>query len=509
MKNQPPKFVSYILPKISNIYWMAAFFGLLIYGRQKMNADGDLALHLSMGRYILENRQIPLQDVFSHTLAGQPAAQHKWLAQLIFAYLERLFGLEGIVLLCALVIACTFWFVYKHATDTTRSILSIVAVVTLAMVTSMIHWLIRPHVFTFLFLAAWMLVLQMLRKGKLRRWWLLPAMMLMWVNTHGGFIAGIVTWATFGLGVGYDASFGRIPADEPLPVNFWRYYLLGGAGALGTTLLNPSGIGLWNLIIFHLGNRYLADITIEFQSPNFHEPTFWPFLIMIGLLLVVTGLRQKKMDAGPLFTAIVWLFFGLYSARNIPLFAIVSTPLLAQGLDEFFSMSASKIKFIGRLKQIDIRLQAVDSQLKGVLWPVLSILVAVVGLSLGMRFDFEGQGYDFDPEVFPVAAVDWLIENPQEGEMFNDFMWGGYLQLRLWPEKRVFIDSNSDFYGEAFVRQYMQVMQLEEGWEGVLDQYDVDWAILPQDIRAAQALQTDLGWEVVYEDGVAVILRRE
>ena len=93
--------------------------------------------------------------------------------------------------------------------------------------------------------------------------------------------------------------------------------------------------------------------------------------------------------------------------------------------------------------------------------------------------------------------------------MFNDFMWGGYLQLRLWPEKRVFIDSNSDFYGEAFVRQYGQVIFQEEGWESVLDQYNVDWAILPINMKAAEAIEWDLGWEVIYEDETATILRRE
>ena len=92
--------------------------------------------------------------------------------------------------------------------------------------------------------------------------------------------------------------------------------------------------------------------------------------------------------------------------------------------------------------------------------------------------------------------------------MFNNFLWGGYLQYRLWPEKRVFIDSNSDFYGEAFVRQYMQVINLEQGWQAVLESYDVSWAILPADIRAAQAIQTDLGWEVIYEDETAVILSK-
>ena len=93
--------------------------------------------------------------------------------------------------------------------------------------------------------------------------------------------------------------------------------------------------------------------------------------------------------------------------------------------------------------------------------------------------------------------------------MFNSFMWGGYIQYRLWPEKRVFIDSNSDFYGEDFVRQYMQVINLQDGWEDVLDQYDVTWAILPPEMRVVSALQNDLGWDTVYQDDTAVVLQRK
>lgn len=54
--------------------------------------------------------------------------------------------------------------------------------------------------------------------------------------------------------------------------------------------------------------------------------------------------------------------------------------------------------------------------------------------------------------------------------MFNYFTWGGYLLYRQWPERRVFIDGQADFYGEAFTRKYGQVICAQEGWEAVLDE---------------------------------------
>jgi hypothetical protein len=505
MEKQPSKISSYLFPTIGDMLWMAVFWGVLIYGQRMINADGDFALHLSMGRFILNHRNIPLQDVFSHTLAGQPAAQHKWLAQLLFAQAERMLGFGGVILLCALAISTAFWLVYKRARKECSTLSVAVFILLIALVVSMIHWLIRPHVFTFLFLAIWMIVLKRLRDGNLKSWWLLPVLMIFWVNLHGGFIAGFVTWFIYGLGIAWDALWGRITPVK----KFWRIYVLGGVSALGASLINPTGIGLWNLIITHLGNRYLAAVTVEFWSPNFHKADFWPFMIMIGLMVALVDLNKEDIDSGLLLNAVAWLFMGLYSARNIPLFAIVSAPLLVHGLDRFFIKTASRFEFIGRLKRVDDRILNVDVRLKGYVLPALSILFAVLGLSLGLRFDAQGQGYRFDPEVFPVAAVDWLEENPQEGEMFNYFTWGGYLQYRLWPEKRVFIDSNSDFYGEAFVRQYIQVIMLQEGWEDVLDQYDVTWAILPLNESAAGALQSVLDWGVIYEDETAVILVRE
>jgi len=51
------------------------------------------------------------------------------------------------------------------------------------------------------------------------------------------------------------------------------------------------------------------------------------------------------------------------------------------------------------------------------------------------------------------------------------------------------------------------VILLQEGWEEVLDQYDVSWAILPTDERVAKAIQADLGWVPIYQDDTAIILR--
>ena len=470
-----------------------------------MNQGGDLLLHLNLGKYILDSGKIPLRDLFSHTMNGQPVIQHEWLSGVIYELIVRLIDFKGVVLLSALLISITFWLVFKTTREKSRFLITSFLVSFLSMTASIIHWHTRPHIFTFLLLAFWMILLNRLSDGNLKRWWLLPVIMLFWVNLHGGFIAGFLTWFIYGFGLVFDNI---IFHKENLHANFWRYYLLGGISSFFVTLLNPSGFGIWKMVTSHLGNKYLADTTVEFQSPNFHQEITWPFLLIIGLLVIVIGLSRKKIRSELLFSSTVWLALSLYSARYIPLFAIISAPLLVQGMDDLLINSANHLNFINQIKKLDKTLNHIDLQINGKIWPLISILVVIITFLSGSRLDFEGLGYEIDPEKFPVDAVNWLDENPQEGNMFNFFIWGGYLEYTLWPEELVFVDSKQDFYGEAFMQQYRNVFYVEEGWEEVLDPYDVSWAILPTDERAAEAIQAVLGWVAIYRDDTTVILKK-
>jgi len=509
MKNRTPNILMYLFPSLGAVIWIGVFFGVLSLGHRMMNLDGDLGRHLVVGGYILDHGVIPLRDLFSHTLFGQPFTPHEWLAEIIFTLFFRLLGLNGIILVSALVISTAFWLVFIRLRAESKFLLPALLVVFLAIAASSLHWLTRPHLFTFLLLALWMIVLFEMRRGKLQFWWLLPVLMLIWANLHGAFIAGFLTWLIYGVGLGWDVFWGRFQQGKELYTHFWRYYVLGGAAAFLTSLINPSGVGLWKTSIGYIGNQYLVNHTMEYLSPNFHDPGTWPFLLFIGLLVMVLGLKNKKIESEFLFTAASWLLIGLYSTRNIPLFAIVAAPLLSQGLEDIFYDSPHQFKFVNRLQELDARLLKIDLGRKGIFWPVACICIAVVAFRAGIRFDINQKGNAFDPQVFPVDAVNWLDNHPQKGEMFNYFTWGGYLLYRLWPDKLVFIDGQTDFYGEDFTRQYEKVITMSTGWENVLDLYHVDWIILPRGEAIVQSFRTSLDWATIYEDNTSVIIRRK
>lgn len=509
MNKSTPRFLLYFLPGLGGILWLSAFFGVIALGPQMMNVDGDLGRHLTIGQYILDQGKIPFTDLFSHTMPGQPVTPHEWLAQVIFALANRVMRLDGVILTCALVIATSFWLVFRRARQASQGLLVAVLAAILAIAASSLHWLSRPHIFTFLMLALWMNLLEDMRWGRLRRWWLMPVLMAVWANLHGAFIAGFFTWGFYGAGLAWDALTRRFPKGESLHGHFWRYYLLGGVLSFIATLANPSGFHLWGTSVGYIGNRYLVSHTMEYLPPNFHDPSTWPFLVFIGLLVISFGLCSKRIEAGQLFLVSAWLMMALYSVRNVPLFAIISAPVLATGLQDWLHASRPQGKLFPRLHSLDQRLLATDRSLRGLLWPALSLLFVVLCFNANVHLDFQQRGNEFDSQVFPVEAVAWLKDHPQEGEMFNYFPWGGYLLYRLWPDHRVFIDGQTDFYGEDFTRQYEKVISLSDGWQEVLDQYQVGWVILPRGEALTQQIQSDPGWLTVYEDNVAAIFSRK
>ena len=92
--------------------------------------------------------------------------------------------------------------------------------------------------------------------------------------------------------------------------------------------------------------------------------------------------------------------------------------------------------------------------------------------------------------------------------MFNEFNWGGYLLHRLWSTQLVFMDSQTDFYGESLTREYSQMISAENGWKKKLEKYEIDWVIIPGSSLLAQALKTEPHWRTLYQDETTIIMRK-
>jgi len=485
----------FLLPHLHDILFVVIFYFTILLG-SNLFRDGDPGRHITIGKYILENRTIPMHDLFSYTMYGQPLTPHEWLAQLIYGAGYYFLGLNGVVLIAAVLIALTAVLIYREIKRRTNSLILSFVFSLLAISTTMIHWLARPHLFTFLYVALWTPRLSRLARGEKVPQWQFPLIMLLWANTHGAFIAGFVIWAAFII----EILWSRLSHSAKTDRKIFHGLLMAGGASFLATFFNPAGWRLWITSAGYITNRYLVDLTSEYRSADFHQPGAWPFVIMIMLGIFIFSRSWKKLPIAESLLFTGWMFLGIYSARNIPLFAIVSGPILAD------SPQMLVFKF-PTFQWIEQKLSNLEHHLRGSLWPLASILVIGALLASGCKLDGQKQGYHFNTKEFPVDAGDWLDNNPQSGNMFNYFPWGGYLIYRFWPEQRVFIDGQLDFYGEDFTMKYEQILLAVDGWQTLMVNFGIAWVLIPPNEPLALVLQLDPAWKNIYEDSTAVIFR--
>jgi hypothetical protein len=221
---------------------------------------------------------------------------------------------------------------------------------------------------------------------------------------------------------------------------------------------------------------------------------------LIALLIFAISRRDQPVSMGRSFLVAGMMLLGLYSVRNIPFAVVACAPMIGA--------SARSFDRFGGLQKLEKKLQAAQSGLRGAVWSLLTVVVTASLLISGQSLDAAKRGNAFDPSLFPVRALDWLSAHPQPGHVFNEFTWGGYMLFRLWPEQKVFIDGQTDFYGAALVRDYLTMLNARDGWEGLLEKYQIDWALLPGEVPLARSLKTNPQWRILYEDDISVILKK-
>jgi hypothetical protein len=494
------KILRFFLPRIEYILLAAVFWGIVASGPKILNFDGDLPRHILTGNLILHTGRVATTDIFSFRTEGYPSYPHEWLSQVLLAAVYDWRGLDGIVLLTALVVMLTWGLVFRQALSRSNSFFSALLFVALGVAASQIHVLPRPHIFTYLLTAIWIALLEAIHEDRPRLWWALPLVMLVWVNMHGMFVLGIIILVIYLIGDFLDApSLAWFTSEKT------KWLLLAATMSLIATLFSPSGPSIWEAIISLGSNSYITSKIPEYQSPNFHLPETWPFILILLLTILGAARLTQRVHWKDILLVMVFAGLGLYTARMIPLFAIVITPIAAMTVAAWIRSEYSK----SQLLTIQENISKINSTANGLIWVFVIVLGTAVLLRSGKTIDPQGRGNSFDQRFFPVEAVSWLETHPQNGHMFNEFDWGGYLLLKLWPHQQIFMDGHTHIYGEKLTREYEHVVSLATGWQNILQKYDVRWAILRVNSSLAKALLSSADWQRVYQDKTAIILVRK
>jgi hypothetical protein len=450
-------------------------------------------------------------------MQGKPWYAWEWLYDVGIAQVHRWAGLNGVVFFSALIIAVTFAVTFRFSLKRGGSIAGTLLTLLLAIGTATIHFLARPHLLSWLLMLIWFYLLDSFESnptsGSKLLW--LPAIMLLWVNLHGGFLVGFFLLGIYLLTNLWDFLWYRNPGQRTVSSKqFKRVALIGMLCALAT-LINPYGYKLHIHIYQYLSNHFLMGHISEFQSPNFHgiaEQCFVLLCLIAVVALVVTGMKPRPVD---LLLVLFAVASGLYASRNLPssaiLLVLVIAPFLTKHSDEKADAEPKPTpQKISYFHALSFRMEALEKHLRGHLWPMLAVLgVLWICMHTGKLGAQQLMNASFSEERFPVYAADILERGHIAGPIFSPDEWGGYLIYRLYPGTKVVLDDRHDLYGEQFFKDYLKLIRLEPGWQEVLNNNLVNWVLMPAQSPLGGALSTDKDWAVEYRDKVAVLLHRK
>ncbi len=463
--------------------------------------DPDFGWHLRTGQIILSSG-IPKMDPFSYTMPSYPYVDHSWLTDLVIAKLFPLIGMWGLALVSTLITFATIFIALsvKRAPSRHSLWLGLVLLVSSFFAFETVRPLIMSWLmFSFLLFVFW-------DKERLRKWrFLIPVVFLVWANLHGAFVVGLIAYGLFLAGASIRQKRVNLADVGTILVS------------IGVTLANPYGTGLWWQLWNEITSTHQKFAIAEWLPSIFSFEPAIMVLTALGAGLVIRYRSQLSLEKISLF--LFFLFLAVSSVRHIPFLALVSVPILFEGLSLLIS-EVKKIKF-GKT-----RLATAIS-----FCFILSVfLFLVYGTTFIWRTFLSPQKESFYPE----AAVNFLHQNLPSGQIFSTYGWGGYLIWKL-PEKKVFIDGRMAIWeqnGRSIFKEYQQIVSGETDYEFAFAKYGVTtvlWPKLKKPSGLSNVLQEkinilfgvkdegkDLGerladneWKKVYEDQVALVYRKE
>lgn len=476
-------------PRLQSIVqWLAiaavVCFALQVFSDNK--ADVDLWGNVGFVRALPGTDGFHTTNTYSYTEPDGPWVNHEWLAEYLLHAAWRLGGNPGLLLLKMVLGFCVLALMHRTLRHECRSGAVRFLLIVLMISTMSYGFSTRPHHFTYLLLAVFLLLLKRFR----RRAWLhllvFPLLGMLWANLHGAFFIGSLVLLVHA-GTGTVRNRRRATPDRLLPL-----VLFGGVALfVAATFVNPFGVRLWGFI-FESGataRTYLSEW--EPFSPIRHGVTHIDFVCLAVIVCCAYPFSRTHKDV--VWTALLYLSLlaAIVLRRNIPLFAIVAGFTVGRHVD---SMAGEVIdRLAGRIPR----------------WVWIVVLALFIPFSLYTAATFNKRDplqIEVKPDDYPLRTVAFMKEHGLCGNVFVFFDWAEYCIWHLYPECRVFMDGRfRSAYSGPVVEDYLAGLYGHRGWERILTMYPTDMVLVHYGNPLARHLAHRRDWQLIHADGPAML----
>lgn len=480
---------------------------ILIYYPSRCE-DYDIYYHLKFGEHFIKNWTFKLDhSMFSWTPADPAWRYGIWLGSSALYLAYQLFSGPGLYAIQWFVFLSII-FIYFRFTRVIGDSFDMSSYLTLALVFVALNLTaiyIKPELFTTLFFTITVFIYFYTKHTQKSLFLIYPVLLLLWVNTHGGYLTGLAFISIALTGEAINSFFLK---KGSLPPRLLKHLAIAVFASYIAVLFNPYGLD------YHIGiiksivtEEYMGYATQVYAWANMWKyllprdgdfpfrfvNTAWALVLMamsFGILSIYLYVKKRFFDITVILLNGFFFYEGMKAAR-----VTIFLPLLWM-----FSI-------IYILKKSD------SLSIKKAFAPI-SLLLFVL---LSVYIIQQGTVFLEDPSWFgsnlmkyaPVKEVEYVKKHKLPGPIFNDYLIGGYLIWDMYPDYKVFIDPRYGPYWKEVGPDYFKFTQNynPESYKNFTAKYPFRICLLS--MRENNLIFFLLGtgdWRILFFDKAAIIL---
>ena len=480
--------------------------GCLVVVSMSHYSDTDLWGHVRYGQDVLATGTLPATATHTYTAVGYPWINHENLAEIVLAWIAIHLGMAGMTAFSTLLSLLVLVLMERNATRQGVGFLVQSLVILLATCAMGPGWGFRPQVFTYTLFALLLVILERCfrdpERPEARVLWLAPPLFVLWVNAHGGFLAGLAVLALY-LGCRAVVALWRRGRDG---LGEARTYALVLAACALATLFNPYG------------PRLLAWIAADLAPPRpeiseWHalvppDPWFFIFALLVGLCVAgwAAGGRRDPAQAA---VALVIGWQAVVHARHLPFFGLLAGFWLPAPVEALWARRRRAARPPGPPPSPRaVRVLARASTATAVL--LLATLL------------FQSRTLWVNRSQYPVDALQFMADRQLAGKLVVHFDWAQYALAALAPDTTVAIDGRlRTCYPQSVADLYFDFLLGDQPairWRApdsppvddraILRLADPDLSLASRHYKHGLKVMRRSGWVLLYQDGLSELWGR-
>jgi hypothetical protein len=450
--------------------------------------DPDTWWHVATGQQILVTHRWPVADSFSFTIHGAPWLPYEWLGDVVMAACVNFGGLQGltagVTVLAGLLFVLLYYYAFLRSRNAKAAFIACAAVLPLAV----FFFTFRPQLLGYNFFVLTLIILERYRQGYPRSIWLLPVVFLLWVNTHGSFVFGLLAVGVYWACGQINLSAGGLRSESWTGPQNRHFALVTLLSALALCI-TPYG---WRIAINPIEMAFAQPLNIssisEWHSMPFNiwrGKLFLAYVLLFVLAQVLLPLRYRIEEMALFLFAV---FAACVHVRFLIIFVIIFAPLLASLLERWSPVyEPQKDRLL-----------------------LNALFLVIIAVTLVAFFPSRRELQQTAEEFFPVSAVQYLRGHAVSQPMYNEYGYGGYLIWALNGQHKVFIDGRADIYeSRGVLSDYLKIARLDSFDTALLKKYNIQSCLIPNDGPLAVLLSASSGWSRIYQDKISSIYVRD